>query len=221
MIFHFGHALGAVGCHIDWVWLLINLHNLSLLLDRSVWSAVEATLHVSADWIGVRIHSLVLLAPTLNVNRLIQRHLLRALVLMRLMSFLKLRFNLRNALHPSTCWQDYRSTLPRYFLSFASNLLRPLKPFFTLRILLAVENKASTLSWNLGGVVQGPDRVISGTFKLILIHDAILLGCLSGTLFVVFKVLCVFVAAFRRQLPSIVGHVHEWLRVRTDSGLVF
>ena len=198
MIFHFRHALSTVGCHVDWILLLINLHNLRLLLNRSVRSAVEATLHVSADWIRVRIHSLVLLTPTLNINGLIQRHLLRALVLMRLMSFLKLWFNLRNTLHASSCRQDNGASLSWYLLSFATNLLRTLESIFALGILLAIKNKTTAGSIDLGGVMQGPDRIIPGTFKLILIYNTVLFGCFSGALFVIFKVLGIFIAAFGR-----------------------
>lgn len=226
MIFHFRHTLSTVSGHINRILLLINLHNLRLLLDSGIRRRVEASLHVGANRIWVRIHSLVLLTPTLNVNWLIQRHLLRTFVLMRLMPFLKLRFNLRNALHTGTSWQNDGATLSWNLITLLSNLLRSLKPVFPLRILLTIEHQPTSWRPNLRSVMQRTDRIISGTFKLILIWLITLLfwRLTSTLLFTLIEVLGVFITPFARKLSGVVWHAHEALLVANaagDAGLVF
>jgi hypothetical protein len=63
---------------------------------------------------------------------------------MGLMTLRKLSFKLRNALHASTCWEnDGASLTARNFITFFANLLSSLKPLFTLRAWLTVEDQAT------------------------------------------------------------------------------
>ena len=212
VIFHFRHALSAVGGHINWVLLLIDLHNLSLLLDGSIRCRVEASLYVSTYRIRIRIHSLMLLTASLNINWLVQRHLLRAFVLVCRVAFGELRFELRNTLHASASWKNDGSSLATgNLVAFFAHLLCTLKPILALRALLAVWPKPYSLSRNLCCIVQCSNGIIPGTFKLVLVLlIALHIGfrCLAIALLViaVFKVLGVLVAALARELPGIIWH---------------